>query len=228
MKNIVVICVIVMLLCGFAIAAVSHKSPPNISTSAFQPNVKGAPIHNTIASQRTAHRLSGQVPENEIDYNNSGIIEQPLNTISPHQPPMILVDVSESEPNDTPATADTILCGDRVFCGHLDNTADPADYFFFTLDSTYPLWRVIIETTPTDALDCTPAITGTSVALYNSVTPTNRNLIGYDTYSGANGTHALLMAEQLPPGNYWIRIRRDTGLSGYYHAYLDCVPDTAT
>jgi hypothetical protein len=225
MKKIVVICSIIMLLCGFALGAVSHKSPSNISTSAYQPNAKGAPIQTTVLSQKTAYKLAGQIPENEIDYDNSGTIEQPSNSVSPHQPPMILADVSESEPNDTPATADTILCGDRVFCGSLDNSLDPTDYFFFTLDNTYPLWRVIIETTPTDALECTPTIAGTSVALYNSATPTNRNLIGYDTYSGANGTHGLLMVEELPPGDYWIRIRRDTGLSGFYHATLECVPD---
>ncbi len=208
----------------FALYALVGAAPSAIRTAHQQPNTSAiqgtsAPSVNlSLAPEPVAEQ---QMPSDRISLEALDV----SGSLHPRQisePPVILADITESEPNNSMGTADPINPGDRVFCGNLDATLDPSDYFVFTLDATFPLWQVEIYTYAPDAAECSPAIVGDRVQMYNST----GLLIGYD--SPTTG-FADMYAQFIPPGTYYMRVRTlGTGGSGYYHAELICTEQPCT
>jgi hypothetical protein len=133
--------------------------------------------------------------------------------------PMPLNIVSESEPNDDCASADTIACGDTVWCATQTTGSDDHDWFVFTLDNSEPSWDVTIETHPTNG-SCDPASSDTYLELWEM--PCD-SLIAYDDDGGFN--FFSLITITLPPGTYAIHEDNTVWTSdGSYHLSVDCIP----
>ncbi len=183
----------------------SNSTSDNPDLTSRNPNASQFPP--SISSNVLSDRESGEI---DLSVNNSD---------SPNVIPVDFNDISETEPNDNCATANTLTLGDRIYCGHLDlDAGDPADFFQFTLDDSYELWTVACSTSaPNYLTECDPPIGINKLYLYDSDCYT---VLGYDDNidSVMFGKVHTVIRTDLSPGIYKIKVMPiASNRSGYYH-----------
>jgi hypothetical protein len=213
--------IVLLVLMVFALYALGSAASIAIKDGYRNPNTSSIAIQATSAqniqsSVKSEFVANQKKPDDRIPIDAAG--QSGSFSLRHHVSlPTILADVTESEPNDSRATANPINPGDRVYCGNVNSSTDPSDYFVFTLDNTYSAWQVEVYTYAPDPTECSPAIVGTRVQLYD--TTAAGVLIGYDSPSSG---FADMYAQFLAPGTYYFRVRPLGSVSGYYHAELIC------
>jgi hypothetical protein len=177
MKKLVLVLVAIIGLYAIGSAATSAMRAghgvPGVSAIASQEKL----LQNLQSSVTPIHVRNFNSSENQLPIDAAEVSVE-LGLPIQFTPPVSLALVTDTEPNNTRAQANPINNGDTVFCGQLTNSTDPSDYFVFALDNTYPLWQVEVYTYAPGPLECTPAISGTRVYLYD--TTTAGVPIGYD------------------------------------------------
>jgi hypothetical protein len=123
-------------------------------------------------------------------------------------PPLSFAFVTESEPNNTPAQADIIQCGDTVYCAVLDGLGD-LDHFRFAAVANDSL-VVFTES-------CGDSLTNTVLVLFDdrdSLLAVNDNGGGWD--------FSLIRYRALYSGDYVVRVLRQSFEDSAYTLVLEC------
>jgi len=193
--------------------------PPQHGRLDFSQPVSVVDYRNAI-DRTDENRMRTLKADGVIDASELEEYEQFASEIPVMELPVPLTQISETEPNDDCISANSIACGDTVWCADVGFGTDTNDYFTFTLDATYPSWLVSIETfsagTACGALDDVD----TRLELLNS--DCSVSLAFNDDYSGLYSFIGIVLA----PGTYVINLDRFGTSSGYYHMSLICEEDT--
>jgi hypothetical protein len=203
----------------------SVEYPSDITTNAggeAAPDYLYGPVTiSELSMPGSEFRMRELKDDGVIDANEKAEYEQILAETPVIEIPMPLNIVSESEPNDDCSTADPIACGDTVWCATQTTGQDDHDWFTFTLDATYPSWKVTIETHPT-AGACDPPSSDTYLELWTGDCQT----LITDDDDGGVGFFSLITINLLP-GSYAIHEDNTVWSSdGSYHLSVICEEDT--
>jgi len=187
----------------------SNKGPAPLTPFIFETPVSIAEDRNPSPDMRIKQlKADGVIDASERAEYQLLLADQPTIEL-----PTPLNTVSETEPNDDCTSADTVACGDTIWCATLTDGSDESDYYTFTIGTDQ---NVTIETHAT-AGACDPAMTDTYIYLYNSdctVTIASND-------DGGVGLFSLIQLN-LAAGTYVVESYNYWSNTGSYHMSILC------